>query len=157
MLVCLISILFVCDPRGDIVYRRGDLGLGLDVLYYLVAGVHDGGVMLAAEEIAYRGVGAVGQRAAEVHRHLAGEGYAPLATSGHKIVHGQSEVVDDHLRDEIERDGAVGIAREIILQNALGKGQGDGFFREIRLRQLRYSVTLEYLRSSLQLLLERCI
>jgi hypothetical protein len=61
------------QPRPKLLHRRGQVGIGLHLLLQLLAGVEDGGVGLASEQLADLREGAAGQLAGEIDGDLAGE------------------------------------------------------------------------------------
>ena len=97
-----------------------------DIAGDLVAGIHDGGIMLAAEGFAYIGIGYVGQRAAKIHRHVAGDGYALIAPCGDQLLHGDVEIIGRDLLDQLGRDHVLALGGDVIFKHHLDEAAVDG-------------------------------
>ena len=69
----------VCQSIGYIVDGGCYIQLLTYLAGYLIAGIHNGGVMLAAERLADIGIGDICKRAAEVHGYMPRHGYALIA------------------------------------------------------------------------------
>src|SRR5215208_3437988 len=107
---------------GDLVYLGEGVAGAIDEVTYLGGGVHDGGVVAAAERLTYLREGLVGELAREIHGDLARIGEGLRAALADEVGLRDTEVAADLVLDELDRDLAVRLIRQDVPQDLLGQG-----------------------------------
>src|SRR5215211_6786548 len=120
---------FAFDLVGDLVYLAEGVAVAVYEVGYLGGGVHDGGMVAAAEGFSYLGKRFVGEFAGEVHGDLARVGESFGAARADEVGLRDTEVAAHLVLDEFDRYLAVRLVRQDISEDLLS--QGDGYLPSV--------------------------
>src|SRR5215213_1628094 len=110
---------------GDLVYLGEGVAVAIDEVTYLGGGVHDGGVVAAAERLTYLREGLVGELAREIHGDLARIGETLRAALADEVGLRDTEVAADLVLDEFYGDLPVCLVRQDIPEDLFGEVGAD--------------------------------